>query len=106
MAVNRQFPQGAWGQELSLMSENGCQPTVTAFMQTCTLLGIEQAFTSNHNPKGNADTKRMRHPLKEACLWLHEWTCPFTFASALKRWIADYNERDLHSALATSRPHN
>jgi putative transposase len=77
------------------MSDNGCQPTATAFMQPCSLLGIEQAFTSYNNPKGNADTERMRRTLKEECLWLHECTCPFTLTSALERWIADYNEHYL-----------
>jgi putative transposase len=77
IAVNRQFPQGARGHGLSLMSDHGCQPTATAFRQACSLLGIEQAFTSDHNPKGNADTARMMRTLKEECLWLHEWTCPF-----------------------------
>ena len=31
MAVNRQFPQGARGQGVSLMRDNGCQPTSTDF---------------------------------------------------------------------------
>ena len=104
MAVNRQCPQGARGQGLSLMSDNGCQPTATAFMQACSLLGIEQAFTSYNNPKGNADTERMMRTLKEECLWLYEWTCPFTLARALERWIADYNEHYLHSALGYKSP--
>ena len=30
MAVNQQFPEGARGQSLSLMSDNGCQPTSIA----------------------------------------------------------------------------
>jgi putative transposase len=104
MAVNRQFPQGARGQGLSLMSDNGCQPTATAFMQACSLLGIEQAFTSYNNPKGNADTERMMRTLKEECLWLHEWTCPLTVVSALESWIAGYNEHYLHSALGYKSP--
>jgi putative transposase len=78
MAVNRQFPHGARGQGLSLMNDHGCHPPATAFMQACRLLGIEQACTSDHNPKGNADTERMMRTLKEEGLWLHEWTCPFT----------------------------
>jgi putative transposase len=103
-AVNRQFPQGARGQGLSLMSDNGCQPTATAFMQACNLLGIEQAFTSDNNPKGNADTERMIRTLQEECLWLHEWTCPFTLASTIERWITAYNEHYLHSALGYKSP--
>jgi putative transposase len=104
MAVNRQFPDGARDKGLSLMSDNGCQPTSVAFMQTCSTLGIQQAFTSYNNPKGNADTERVIRTLKEACLWLHEWTCPFTLASALERWIDEYNELYLHSALGYKPP--
>ena len=46
MAVNRQFPHGARGPGVSLMRDNGCQPTSTAFMQACAPLEIQQAFTS------------------------------------------------------------
>ena len=53
-AVNSQFPAGARGQSLSLMRDNGCQPTSTAFMRACGTLGIPQAVTSDHHPQGNA----------------------------------------------------
>jgi transposase InsO family protein len=33
MAVTRQFPEGAQGQGLSLMSDNGCQPATRALME-------------------------------------------------------------------------
>jgi putative transposase len=104
MAVNQQFPTGVRGQGLALMSDNGCQPTSTAFMRACGILGIQQAFTSYNNPKGNADTERVMRTLKEECLWLQEWTCPFTLASVLKTWIDDYNEHYLHSALGYKPP--
>jgi putative transposase len=104
MAVNRQFPEGAREQGLSLMSDNGCQPTSVAFMQACSTLGIHQTFTSYSNPKGNADTERGIRTLKEECLWLQEWTCPFALASALGRWIDEYNEHYLHSALGYKPP--
>ena len=42
--------------------------------------------------------------LKEEYLWLHEWTGPFTFASALETWIEDDNTHDLHSALGDKPP--
>lgn len=58
MAVNHQFPQGARDQGVSLMSDHGCQPTSTAFLQAWATLGIHQAFTRDNNPKGNADTER------------------------------------------------
>jgi transposase InsO family protein len=104
MAVNRQFPDGVQGQGLSLMSDNGCQPTSTTFMRACGTLGIQQAFTSYNNPKGNADTERVIRTLKEECLWLHEWTCPLTLASAFETWLEDYNEHYLHSALGYKPP--
>jgi putative transposase len=104
MAVNRQFPEGVRGQGVSLMSDHGCQPTSTAFTQACGLLGIHQAFTSYNNPKGNADTERVMRTLKEECLWLREWTCPFALVSSLEAWFDYYNERYLHSALGYKPP--
>jgi putative transposase len=104
MAVNGQFPEGARGQGLSLMSANGCQPTSLAFMRACAMLEVHQAFTSYNNPKGNADTERFIRTLKEECLWLQEWTCPFTLVSALETWLDDYNEHYLHSALGYPTP--
>jgi putative transposase len=104
MAVNQQFPTGARDQGLSLMSDNGCQPTSLAFMKACSTLGIQQAFTSYHNPKGNADTERVMRTLKEECLWLQEWTSPFELIRALEVWITDYNEHYLHSALGYQSP--
>jgi putative transposase len=71
-AVNRQFPDGARGHNLSLMSDNGCQPTVTSFMAACYTLGIHQASTSYNNPKGNAETERFMRTLKEEFVWLKE----------------------------------
>jgi len=70
MAASRQFPEGARDQGLSLMSDNGCQPTALAFTKACSPLGILQAFTSDNNPKGNADTERVMRTLAEECLWL------------------------------------
>jgi putative transposase len=89
---------------LSLMSDNGCQPTSLAFMEACGTLGIHQAFTSYNNPKGNADTERVIRTLKEECLWLRDWTCPFELLQALEAWVADYNEHYLHSTLGYKPP--
>jgi transposase InsO family protein len=104
MAVNRQLPEGVRDKSLSLMSDNGCQPTSTALMQACGPLGIQQAFTSSNNPKGNADTERVRRTLKEECLWLTEWTCPLDLLRALEDWITDDTEHYLHSALGSKPP--
>jgi putative transposase len=104
MAVNSRFPHGAREQGLSLMSDNGCQPTSLAFMEACSTLGIHQAFTSYNNPKGNADTERFMRTLKEECLWLQEWTSPLELILALDRWIEIYNHHYLHSALGYKPP--
>jgi len=68
MAVTDQFPAGARDKGFALMRDNGGQPTSTAFIRACGTLGIQQAFTSYNNPKGNADTERVMRTLKRnAC---------------------------------------
>lgn len=105
MAVNRQFPDGVRGQELNLMSDNGCQPTSEMFMHACRTMGINQAFTSYNNPKGNADTERMMRTIKEELVWLKEWRSPFEFASRFERWAeVDYNQNYRHSTLKNKTP--
>jgi hypothetical protein len=42
--------------------------------------------------------------MKEACLRLHEWTDPFTVASALEMWIDADNAPYLHSTLGSKSP--
>jgi len=103
-AVNRQFPDGVHGQPLSLMSDNGCQPTSVAFMKATATLSITQAFTSYNNPKGNADTERLMRTLKEELLWLREWCSPLELERALTGWIEWYNTRYLHSTLGYRTP--
>jgi putative transposase len=104
MAGNRQCLEGAQGQGLSLMSDNGCQPTSAACMQACRTLEIHQVFTRDNNPQGHADTERVIRTLKEECIWLQEWSCPFPLIRALERWIVQYNEYYLHAALGDKPP--
>ena len=104
MAVHHQFPPGARGPGVSLMRDNGCQPTSTTFMQACAALEIHQTFTSYNSPKGHAETERFMRTLKEECLWLQEWTCPFAVVRALDTWINDDNTQYLHSALGYKTP--
>jgi len=103
-AVNREFPDGIRGGGLSLMSDNGSQPTSVAFLKACREMGIKQAFTSYGNPKGNADTERVFRTMKEELLWLSEWHSPFALAEALGRWIETYNRLYLHSSLGYKSP--
>lgn len=102
--LNWKFPMGAKGCGLSLMSDNGTQPTSASFLKACGLLGVRQAFTSYNNPKGNADTERMMRTLKEELLWLREWKDEFEVRDAVARWITEYNKHYLHSALGYRPP--
>ena len=103
-AVNRQFPDGVRDKGLSLMSDNGCQPTSVAFMEACSTLGIRQAFTSYNNPKGNADTERMMRTIKEELIWLHDWTSAAQLKARLTEWFEEYNVEYLHSTLGYKTP--
>jgi putative transposase len=103
-AVNREFRDGVRDSALSLISDNGSQPTSVAFMKACREMGINQAFTSYGNPKGNADTERVFRTMKEELLWLREWQSPFELTEALSTWIEDYNQSYLHSSLGYKSP--
>jgi putative transposase len=81
------------------MRDHEGQPTSPALMDTCRILWIHQAFTSYTNPTGNADTERVMRTVKEECLWLQEWACPFALVSALDPWIPYEHEHHLYSTL-------
>ena len=110
MAVNNQFPNGVRdevirrGYELNLMADNGCQPTSESFKKTCEVLGINLAFTSYNNPKGNADTERFMRTMKEECLWINEWDDLGNLTESLKYWFKEYNQNYLHSKLHYKSP--
>ncbi len=104
MAVNNEFPHGVRDEGLSLMSDNGCQPTSTTFMRDCGYLGIKQAFTSYNNPKGNADTERAIRTAKEELLWLHEWRGLDHIIARLSSWVDDFNNNYLHSSIGLKTP--
>ena len=96
--LNREYPQGARGNALKLMSDNGSQPTSLSFMKACSNLEVEQVFTSYNNPKGNADTERMIRTIKEELFWLKEWKGEAELSKELDKWVEYYNRSYLHSA--------
>jgi len=105
MAAAHRFPRtGIRDQGVHLMSDNGSQPTSTAFMAACGRLGVAQAFTSHNNPKGNADTERTMRTLKEELLWLNEWRSPSDLGRQLSDWILRFNSSYLHSSLGWRTP--
>jgi len=104
-AVLNEFPNGTRGHGLKLVSDNGCQPTATAFIKTASLLGIEQIYTSYNNPKGNADTERMMRTIKEELIWLNNFASFEQAKNALQNWIEnDYNKLYVHSTLGYLSP--
>ena len=80
MAVNEQFPNGYKinNKDVFLVSDNGCQPTSTGFMQACSSMKIKQIFTSYNNPKGNAETEIVIRTIKEAIAWPNNWENDFS----------------------------
>lgn len=103
-AFCEQFPDTCQKEGLSLVSDNGCQPTSKRFMETCSKLNVKQIFTSYNNPKGNADTERRMRTLKEELLWLREWKSYQELEQALGSWVKDYNRSYLQSALGYKSP--
>lgn len=108
LGINKQFFKGIREQQhkLNLMSDNGSQPTAVSFMKECSCLGINQAFTSYNNPKGNADTERLMRTLKEELVWINEWRNPQDFIGKLDSWVEYYNNEYLHSSLKYKTPAN
>ena len=104
MALNAQFPNGAKGGNLKLVSDNGCQPTSLAFMKYCSATGVRQIFTSFCNPKGNAETERFMRTIKEECCWLQDWNSFDDLQKAVVEWIDFYNNNYPHSALGYKSP--
>ena len=107
MAINNRFPKGIKEQDkhsLSLISDNGCQPTSLRYKQECYQLDINQIFTTWSNPKGNADTERVIRRIKENLMWPNDWENPFEFSDALDRFIIDYNTDYPHQALNYMTP--
>jgi hypothetical protein len=53
--------------------------------------------------RGTAQQYCMR-PLKETCLGLRKWTCPFEVVTTFELWITTYHAAYLHAALGDKTP--
>jgi transposase InsO family protein len=114
MAIEKECGWGAREEELSLISDNGSQPTSLSFMKEMQTLGIKQIFfargesasgrTSYDNPKGNADTERAIRTIKEELLWLEEFENLDEAKEKIANWIEWYNGQYLHSSLGYMSP--
>ena len=106
MAVNKRFPEGIreTSPSMYLISDNGCQPTSVKYMESCSVLGLKQIFTTWDNPKGNADTERVIRTIKEDMVWTRDWDDPFAFADEFSRWVEKYNTDFPHQSLSYMTP--
>jgi transposase InsO family protein len=106
-ALGQQFPGGIRNDEdvLSLVSDNGSQPTSVGFMAACSVLEIRQIFASYNNPKGNADTERVMRTIKEDLVWPNDFESPFELQPALGKWVNDYNTDFPHSSIGYKTPY-
>jgi transposase InsO family protein len=89
---------------LSLVSDNGSQPTSVRFMAACSVLGIRQIFASYDNPKGNVETERVMRTIKEDLIWPNDFESPFELQPAFDKWVNDYNTDLPHSSIGYKTP--
>ncbi len=106
MAVQSRFPHGIKTDaiQLSLITDNGCQPTSLKFLEETGNLGIRQIFTSWCNPKGNADTERVIRTIKEDLVWPYDWDNFYQLSDTLDAWVYDYNNDFPHQSLGYLTP--
>jgi transposase InsO family protein len=105
MAVERECPNGSREEGISLISDNGSQPTSTSFIKDMATLGIKQIFTSYDNPKGNAETERSIRTIKEEIIWMNEFNSLTDTKEKISFGIENkYNRNYPHSALGYMSP--
>lgn len=73
-------------------------------MKSCRELGINQPFTSDNFPTGNADTEMVFRAMKEELRRLREWTSSFELADILKVRIGYCSGSHLHSSFRYKAP--
>ncbi len=98
-AVSAGCPLGSRTYGLSLMSDNGSQPTSARYEGVVEMLGITHVTTSYNNPKGNADTERFMRTFKEEVVWPNEFSSMEEAGAAVEAFFRFYNEDYPHSAL-------
>lgn len=103
-AVSVACPLGSRTYGLSLMSDNGSQPTSSRYEAVIETLGITHATTSYNNPKGNADTERFMRTFKEEVVWPNEFNSLEEAQQAVRAFFCFYNEDYPHSALKGLSP--
>lgn len=101
--MKRQFPEGAHGAALNLMSDNGSQPTSVSFMKACRIMGVNPGFHQLLEPQRQRGHRAL-HAYAQGRVWINEFTSPGAFMDAFDRWIDGYNANYLHPTLGYRSP--
>lgn len=103
-AVATGCPRGSRSYGISIMSDNGSQPTSKRYEKELETLGITHVTTSYNNPKGNADTERFMRTFKEEVIWPNEFDSFQEAAKAVDVFFPFYNEDYPHSTIGEQSP--
>lgn len=103
-AVSVGCPLGSRSYGITLMSDNGSQPTSGRYEKELEALGISHVTTSYNNPKGNADTERFMRTFKEEVVWPNEFDSFEEAAKAVHVFFRFYNEEYPHSTIGEQSP--
>jgi len=103
-AVAAGCPRGSRSYGISLMSDNGSQPTSNRYEKELETLGISHVTTSYNNPKGNADTERFMRTFKEEVVWPNEFDSLQEATKAVDVFFPFYNQDYPHSTIGEQSP--
>lgn len=103
-ALMSRFPRGVRGNELTLLSDNGSQPTARLFLDALKTCGIKPSFIAIGEPKQNAYIERYFRTLKEEEIWPSIYDTVEEAKRAIADFVRYYNEEREHSALGYLPP--
>lgn len=103
-ALLSRFPDGVRGHELTLLSDNGCQPTSRTFLDALRTCEITPSFIAIGEPKQNAHIERFFRTLKEEEIWPNIYDTVDEAKRAIADFIHYYNENREHSSLGYMTP--
>ena len=103
-ALVTRFPDGVRGHELTLLSDNGGQPTSRTFLDALRTCEITPSFIAIGEPKQNAHIERFFRTLKEEEIWPNIYDTVDEAKRAIADFIHYYNENREHSSLGYMTP--
>lgn len=104
MALNREFPDGVRGHDLTLRMDNGCQPTSRLYQDALHTCGISGEWIGFNCPEQNAYVESLIGTLKQDWLWLHECDTMDEARSLCLTAVSEYNADHPHSSLGMWSP--